>query len=120
VRKAPCGAREKEKRKEKPMMTRTWVKWSLGMAGVAVIFLLAVPGAEAQDRTAAFLEQTKTTASQGWGLLSSIGTVVIGGGALIGLAAGMYQGKWGHAAISFVAGAAGLLTLWGFGKVLGF
>ena len=39
---------------------------------------------------------------------------------ILGLAAGMYQGKWGHAAISFVAGAAGLLTLWGFGKALGF
>jgi hypothetical protein len=114
------GAVNEDLRKEKPMMTRKWAAWALGIAVMAGILVLSARGVEAQDRTAAFLEQTKTTASQGWGLLSSIGTVVIGGGALIGLAAGMYQGKWGHAAISFVAGAAGLLTLWGFGKVLGF
>jgi len=104
------------------MNTRNMVMWGLASA---VIGLVLVTGAldvraQAQDRTAAFLQQTQTTASQGWGLISSIGSVVIGGGALIGLAAGMYQGKWGHAAISFVAGAAGLLTLWGFGKALGF
>lgn len=94
--------------------------WSLGALVFAAILCSGGLEAGAQDRTAAFLEQTRTTASQGWGLISSIGSVVIGGGALIGLAAGMYQGKWGHAAISFVAGAAGLLTLWGFGKALGF
>ncbi len=102
------------------MNTRKLAGWTLGGAVFAVAFWAGILEAHAQDHTAAFLEQTKATASQGWGLISSIGSVVIGGGALIGLAAGMYQGKWGHAAISFVAGAAGLLTLWGFGKALGF
>ena len=102
------------------MNIRRMVLWSL-MAVMAIGFvILGGPTAQAQDHTAAFLEQTKSTASQGWNLISMIGSVVIGGGAIIGLAAGMYQGKWGHAAISFVAGAAGLLTLWGFGKALGF
>jgi hypothetical protein len=32
----------------------------------------------------------------------------------------MYQGKWGQAAISFVAGAAGLLSIWGIGQALGY
>ncbi len=49
-----------------------------------------------------------------------IGSVVIGGGAIISLAAGMYRGQWGQAAISFVAGAAGLLSIWGVGQALGF
>ncbi len=102
------------------MNARNAATWGVGILLCAVALCVGTPEAFAQDRTAAFLEQTKTTASQGWGLISSIGSVVIGGGALIGLAAGMYQGKWGHAAISFVAGAAGLLTLWGFGKALGF
>ncbi|HXX93387.1 MAG TPA: hypothetical protein VEN81_07120 [Planctomycetota bacterium] len=93
----------------------------IGSLGRAAGVLVALAGrALADDHTAAFLQQTQATAAQGWGLISTIGSVVIGGGALIGLAAGMYQGKWGHAAISFVAGAAGLLTLWGFGKALGF
>ncbi|HXX92497.1 MAG TPA: hypothetical protein VEN81_02620 [Planctomycetota bacterium] len=92
----------------------------LALVGVGLALALGVPEAYGQDHTAAFLQQTQATASQGWSLISSIGSVVIGGGALIGLASGMYQGKWGHAAISFVAGAAGLLTLWGFGKALGF
>lgn len=100
---------------------KTWAS-SAWLSAAVIVIVLGFGGldAHAQDRTAAFLEQTKTTASQGWALISTIGSVVIGGGALIGLAAGMYQGKWGHAAISFVAGAAGLLTLWGFGKALGF
>jgi len=104
------------------MNTRNMVMWGLASAVVGLVLVTGALDvqAQAQDRTAAFLQQTQTTASQGWGLISSIGSVVIGGGALIGLAAGMYQGKWGHAAISFVAGAAGLLTLWGFGKALGF
>lgn len=93
-------------------------KGALAVLAVLVI-LTAVSIAEAQDPTK-FLAQTKETAKQGWGLLSTIGSVVIGGGALISLAAGMYQGRWGQAAISFVAGAAGLLTLWGLGTVLGF
>ncbi len=90
----------------------------LTVLAVLVVFAVASP-AEAQDPTK-FLAQTKETAKQGWGLLTTIGSVVIGGGALISLAAGMYQGRWGQAAISFVAGAAGLLTLWGLGTVLGF
>lgn len=102
------------------MNGRKLADWSIPVLMFAVILCCGAHDACAQDRTAAFLEQTKTTASQGWDLISRIGSVVIGGGALIGLAAGMYQGKWGHAAISFVAGAAGLLTLWGFGKALGF
>src|SRR4051812_39476974 len=102
------------------MNARNAGMWGLGSLVLGLVLVAGALDAQAQDRTAAFLEQTRTTASQGWGLISSIGSVVIGGGALIGLAAGMYQGKWGHAAISFVAGAAGLLTLWGFGKALGF
>jgi hypothetical protein len=107
-------------RKELAMNTRRIGRSSLELVIVGVTLVLGIPSVQAQDHTAAFLQQTQATASQGWGLISSIGSVVIGGGALIGLAAGMYQGKWGHAAISFVAGAAGLLTLWGFGKALGF
>lgn len=102
------------------MDTRSVAMWGLASAVIGLVLVTGALDAQAQDRTAAFLQQTQATASQGWGLISSIGSVVIGGGALIGLAAGMYQGKWGHAAISFVAGAAGLLTLWGFGKALGF
>ena len=103
------------------MNSRKNVFGPLALVAVGVALALGVPEAYAQqDHTAQFLQQTQATASQGWSLISSIGSVVIGGGALIGLAAGMYQGKWGHAAISFVAGAAGLLTMWGFGKALGF
>lgn len=102
------------------MSRKNMAFWGLAAAVFGGVLVLGGPAAHAQDHTAAFLEQTKATASQGWNLISMIGSVVIGGGALIGLAAGMYQGKWGHAAISFVAGAAGLLTLWGFGKALGF
>ncbi len=86
---------------------------------VAVGIFAMFADAHAQDPTK-FLAETKNTAKQGWNLLSTIGSVVIGGGAIISLAAGMYQGKWGQAAISFVAGAAGLLSLWGVGTVLGF
>ncbi len=67
-----------------------------------------------------FFQQTKATAKNGWTILSTIGTVVVGGGALISLAAGMYKGNWGQAAISFVAGAAGLMALWGIGQALNF
>ncbi len=67
-----------------------------------------------------FFQQTKATAKNGWTILSSIGTVVVGGGAMISLAAGMYKGNWGQAAISFVAGAAGLMALWGIGQTLNF
>jgi hypothetical protein len=67
-----------------------------------------------------FFQQTKATAKNGWNILSTIGTVVVGGGALISLAAGMYKGNWGQAAISFVAGAAGLMALWGIGQTLNF
>jgi hypothetical protein len=67
-----------------------------------------------------FFQQTKATAKNGWTILSTIGTVVVGGGALISLAAGMYKGNWGQAAISFVAGAAGLMALWGIGQTLNF
>ena len=91
---------------------------------VVAVLILAV-AAFAADASAAqdpsrFLAQTKDTAKQGWGLLSTIGSVVIGGGALVSLAAGMYQGRWGQAAIAFVAGAAGLLSIWGVGTALGF
>jgi hypothetical protein len=110
----------KDSRKEPAMEAGRFGRWGFGMAVVGLALVLRVPEVRAQDHTAAFLEQTRTTAAQGWALISTIGSVVIGGGALIGLAAGMYQGKWGHAAISFVAGAAGLLTLWGLGKALGF
>ena len=96
----------------------------LGQTVVVAVLVIAVASfaadaCAAQDPTR-FLAQTKDTAKQGWGLLSSIGSVVIGGGALVSLAAGMYQGRWGQAAISFVAGAAGLLSIWGVGTVLGF
>src|SRR5688572_26827730 len=91
---------------------------ALALVVTLALLATAVP-AEAQDPTK-FLAETKNTAKQGWNLLSTIGSVVIGGGAVISLAAGMYQGRWGQAAISFVAGAAGLLSLWGIGTVLGF
>ena len=93
------------------------------MVVVAVLVLtvaaFAADATVAQDPTR-FLAQTKDTAKQGWGLLSTIGSVVIGGGALVSLAAGMDQGRWGQAAISFVAGAAGLLPIWSVGTALGF
>lgn len=95
------------------------VKWATLGAIAVLVVLAAAMDAQAQDPTK-FLAETKNTAKQGWSLLSTIGSVVIGGGALVSLAAGMYQGKWGQAAISFVAGAAGLLSLWGVGTVLGF
>jgi hypothetical protein len=91
--------------------------------GAAVALLLSAPdalAAQSRDPSAQFLNQTKETARNAWALLSTIGSVVIGGGALISLAAGMYRGQWGQAAISFVAGAAGLLSIWGVGQALGF
>jgi hypothetical protein len=95
---------------------------ALGLFVILVgTFVFAWAGeASAQDKSKLFLEQTQTTAKNAWGLLSTIATVVVGGGALISLAAGMYQGKWGQAAISFVAGAAGLLSIWGIGQALGY
>ena len=76
------------------------------------------PGAGTPGDT--FFQQTKATAKNGWTILSTIGTVVVGGGALVSLAAGMYKGNWGQAAISFVAGAAGLMALWAIGQSLSF
>lgn len=104
------------------MATKTRIPWGL-FSLVLVVSLLAfatVVDAQNADQSSQFLAQTKETAKHGWGLLSMIGSVVIGGGALISLAAGMYRGQWGQAAISFVAGAAGLLSIWGVGQVLGF
>jgi hypothetical protein len=102
------------------MNARKNLQWTVAVAALAIaVAVFAADASAAQDPTR-FLAQTKDTAKQGWGLLSSIGSVVIGGGALVSLAAGMYQGRWGQAAISFVAGAAGLLSIWGVGTVLGF
>ena len=102
------------------MNARKNLQWTVAVAVLAIaVAAFAADASAAQDPTR-FLAQTKDTAKQGWGLLSSIGSVVIGGGALVSLAAGMYQGRWGQAAISFVAGAAGLLSIWGVGTVLGF
>ena len=104
------------------MKNTSGVPWRL----LALILVLSAvtyaAGASAQetDQATRFLAQTKETAKHGWGLLSMIGSVVIGGGALISLAAGMYRGQWGQAAISFVAGAAGLLSIWGIGEALGY
>jgi len=94
--------------------------------GVVVGLLVVVAAASLHAQAASgspadtFFQQTKQTAKTGWSLLSTIGTVVVGGGALISLASGMYKGNWGQAAISFVAGAAGLLMLWGVGQALTF
>jgi hypothetical protein len=98
-----------------------WI--TLGMY-VGLLVLGSALEAHAQaasgSQSDAFFQQTKQTAKTGWTLLSSIGTVVVGGGALISLAAGMYKGNWGQAAIAFVAGAAGLMALWGVGQVMNF
>jgi hypothetical protein len=67
-----------------------------------------------------FLQTTKATAKTGWNMLTMLGTVVVGGGALVSLSMGMYKGNWGQAAISIVAGAAGLFFLWGAGQAFGF
>jgi len=67
-----------------------------------------------------FLQTTRATAKTGWNMLTMLGTVVVGGGALVSLAMGMYKGNWGQAAISIVAGAAGLFFLWGAGQAFGF
>jgi hypothetical protein len=94
--------------------------------GLYVVLLILGPATLAHAQGASgnpadtFFQQTKQTAKTGWSLLSTIGTVVVGGGALISLAAGMYKGNWGQAAISFVAGAAGLMMLWGVGQALNF
>lgn len=99
----------------------TWI--TLGMY-VGLLVLGVAAEAHAQGASGnpgdTFFQQTKQTAKTGWSLLSTIGTVVVGGGALISLAAGMYKGNWGQAAISFVAGAAGLMMLWGVGQALSF
>jgi hypothetical protein len=89
---------------------------------LGLILLAGAVEAHAQAGTPGdtFFQQTKATAKNGWTILSTIGTVVVGGGALISLAAGMYKGNWGQAAISFVAGAAGLMALWGIGQTLNF
>ena len=104
------------------MVAKTRIQWGLFSLVLVVSLLALATAANAQnaDQSSQFLAQTKETAKHGWGLLSMIGSVVIGGGALISLAAGMYRGQWGQAAISFVAGAAGLLSIWGVGQVLGF
>ncbi len=98
------------------------VPWGMFALVFAFSIFAFATGANAQnqDQSVQFLNQTKETAKHGWGLLSMIGSVVIGGGAIISLAAGMYRGQWGQAAISFVAGAAGLLSIWGVGQALGF
>lgn len=99
----------------------TWI--TLGLY-VGLMVIAAAVDAHAQGASGnpgdTFFQQTKQTAKTGWSLLSTIGTVVVGGGALISLAAGMYKGNWGQAAISFVAGAAGLMMLWGVGQALNF
>lgn len=93
----------------------------LGMyVGLLVLAGAAEAHAQAGTPGDAFFQQTKATAKNGWTILSTIGTVVVGGGALISLAAGMYKGNWGQAAISFVAGASGLMALWGIGQTLNF
>jgi hypothetical protein len=89
-------------------------------AGIALLGSLEAGAQATPDKSAAFLQQTQATAKNAWGLLSTIGSVVIGGGALISLGMGMYRGQWGQAAISFVAGAAGLLSIWGVGQALGY
>ncbi len=93
----------------------------LGMY-VGLVMLAGAVELQAQAGTPGdtFFQQTKATAKNGWTILSTIGTVVVGGGALISLAAGMYKGNWGQAAISFVAGSAGLMALWGIGQTLQF
>jgi hypothetical protein len=97
----------------------TWIV--LGMsAGLLMLALLGPAHAQSGTPGDTFFQQTKATAKNGWTILSTIGTVVVGGGALISLAAGMYKGNWGQAAISFVAGAAGLMALWGIGQALNF
>ena len=102
------------------MKARKLGTWCLLSAVLALSLLVVGGDAFAQDADPTqFLAKTKETAKHGWGLLNTLGSVVIGGGALISLAAGMYQGRWGQAAISFVAGAAGLMALWGIGEVLG-
>lgn len=94
--------------------------------GMYVGLLLLAGAAEAHAQAPAgtpgdtFFQQTKATAKNGWTILSTIGTVVVGGGALVSLAAGMYKGNWGQAAISFVAGASGLMALWAIGQSLNF
>jgi hypothetical protein len=87
------------------------------LAGASEVHAQAVGAGSPGDT---FFQQTKATAKNGWSILSTIGTVVVGGGALISLAAGMYKGNWGQAAISFVAGAAGLMALWAIGQSLNF
>ena len=75
-----------------------------------------LPGTPADS----FLQTTKATAKTGWNMLTMLGTVVVGGGSLVSLSMGMYKGNWGQAAISIVAGAAGLFFLWGAGQAFGF
>lgn len=96
-----------------------WIVLGL-YVGLLVLTVAAEAHAQAGTPGDTFFQQTKATAKNGWTILSTIGTVVVGGGALISLAAGMYKGNWGQAAISFVAGAAGLMALWGIGQALNF
>ena len=49
------------------MNARTMAAWSFSITVFSLALGAGALGAHAQDRTAAFLEQTKTTASQGWG-----------------------------------------------------
>ena len=104
------------------MKTRSVPVWVVLVAVLGLSLLGGALEARAQgaDKSAAFLQQTQATAKSAWGLLSMIGSVVVGGGALVSLAMGMYKGQWGQAAISFVAGAAGLLSIWGVGQALGY
>jgi hypothetical protein len=106
-------------------MTTSWRSGGRFLVPLFVLLILSAGALPAlaqagADRSQAFLQQTQATAKNAWGLLSTIGSVVVGGGALISLAMGMYRGQWGQAAISFVAGAAGLLSIWGVGQALGY
>ncbi|HVR85774.1 MAG TPA: hypothetical protein VMU54_15760 [Planctomycetota bacterium] len=91
------------------------------------VFLVACLGPDAWAQSSlqgtpadSFLQTTKATAKTGWNMLTTLGTVVVGGGSLVSLSMGMYKGNWGQAAISIVAGAAGLFFLWGAGQAFGF
>ena len=101
------------------MKSHKLFSWILLVGFVALHFLAFAGDSYAmQDRTEAFKNTTKQLGKDVWDIIKIIGGGIIGGGAIVGVGAGMYRGNWTQAGLSFGVGAAGLLGMWALESVL--
>ena len=101
------------------MKSQKLFSWILIVGFVALHFLaIAGDGYAMQGQTEAFKNTTKQLGKDIWDIVKVIGGLVMVGGALVGIGAGMYKGNWTQAALSFAGGAAGLLGMWGLESIL--